>query len=612
MAMVAKCEETIYVLDQPYSLSTNCFQDTVFPKGYEHLKRFSLSPFPTFTYEVEEFRIEKTIYLRRGQNTVVLRYRLISGEEELVRIEIKPLINCRPIGERRKSKSGFEGELVTAKGQVCFKSPGAIPPLYFAHQAAIVDKSGEWFGKIVYPRDQELAEPAGEYLYCPCNFIYSFMARDEFMLAISTQPVRLPESTSEWLNQEKEEAVKILGSFADAGEPIQRLAVQSEHHIVRRGSDVNSIIRGVHGGTDSAWAAMIALPGYFLVPGKYDEAKQTLIMYASVINRGFLPSAFREEDGEPVYQSIDAALWFAEAVFLYGQVTEDYEMLEKKMYPALRRIIKYYERGTHYGVHVDEDGLVEQKDPSVALTWMNATVRGEPVTPRWGKAVEVNALWYNMLRVTETLAIKFRDSKSAKSLDRLALKVYENFNKQFWNEKRGFLHDTIQGSRKDASVRPNQIFSMSVSFPVLQKKYWPLVLQTVTQELFTPFGLRTLSKRSKAYRPRCRGDRASRAQAAHQGTVWAWLMGPYMRAYLLVYGNSKAVKTKLLRLFEPLFNHLSHYGLNSISSTFDGNAPHTARGLIADAVAAAEVIRSYDELASEGPRREVLQKFELK
>ena len=152
--MLAACEETLYLLDQPYPLSTHCFEDTIYPKGYENLKRFSLNPFPTFTFEIEDFRLEKSIYFLRGENTVLLHYRLISGEEELVRLEIKPLVNARPAGELRRTASGLGAELTASKGRICFKPSGNLPPLYFAHQAAIVDKSGEWFGKVLYPRDQ--------------------------------------------------------------------------------------------------------------------------------------------------------------------------------------------------------------------------------------------------------------------------------------------------------------------------------------------------------------------------------------------------------------------------------------------------------------------------
>lgn len=636
-------EETFFVLDQPYPLSTFYFRDSIYPKGYEHLKRFSLNPFPTFTFEVEDFRLEKTLYIRRGRNTVVVHYRLISGEEELVRLEIKPLVTCRPLDEVRKNTQELETELTTSKGQVCYRSSKHIPPIYFAHQAAIVDKTGGEFGEIVYPRDQEEGGSATERLYHPCSFIYSFMAHDEVLLAASTQPIQLPSTPALWLNEERDRVLAKRKHFfnmalkdrqgvaaeeketseevpdsADeipvltATEEIQHLVSQTENFVIGRGEGGLSILRGYLGASDGAWSTMIALPGLFLVSRRYEEAKEILLYYASLVDKGFLPSSFRSADGHPVYESIDAALWFIEAVFLYCQESEDYSGIEKKLYPVIRRIIKHYQRGAHYGVRAVEDGLIEQEESKKAITWMNAYVGTTPVTPRWGKAVEVNALWYNAIRIVEYFAIKFRDAATAKAMDRLALKVYDSFNSIFWNEKKGLVVDCVQHERKDLSVRPNQILTLSLSFPVLQKKCWPVVLQTITQELFTPFGLRTLSKKSKSYRGQYGGDRLKRSQAEHQGTVWAWLMGPYVRAYLKTYGSEQLIREKLLKLFEPFFNQLSHFGLNSISSVYDGNAPHSPRGFIGDACAAGEIIRCYEELISEGPKKQTLEKFEWK
>jgi predicted glycogen debranching enzyme len=336
---------------------------------------------------------------------------------------------------------------------------------------------------------------------------------------------------------------------------------------------------------------MISLPGLTLATGRLDEARGILTSFAQSVDRGMLPNRFPDAGETPEYNTVDATLWFFEAVRALAERTGDYQFIGTRLYDVLCDIIAWHERGTRYGIRVDTDGLLEAGEPGVQLTWMDAKVGDWVVTPRRGKPVEIQALWYNALRIMEQLSERIGGPSDAAHYSSMARKAHESFAAQFWNETAGYLYDVVNSSDRDASIRPNQIFAVSLPHTMLDSKKAAAVIATVQQHLLTPYGLRTLAPSDPQYRGRYEGDQWHRDSAYHQGTVWPWLMGPFVTAYLKVNGRSLQALDQVSRWLSELRRYMTEEGLGQIPEVFDGDAPHRAGGCIAQAWSVAELLR---------------------
>jgi predicted glycogen debranching enzyme len=341
---------------------------------------------------------------------------------------------------------------------------------------------------------------------------------------------------------------------------------------------------------------MIALPGLALTTGRTDVARSILIEFAKHVDKGMLPNRFPDAGEEPEYNTVDATLWYFEAVrALVGQ-TGDYDFVRENLYDVLVDIIDWHIRGTRYNIHLDKDGLLAAGEEGVQLTWMDAKVGDWVVTPRRGKPVEIQALWYNALRVMARLAKEFQDDVAVERYMEMASRARDSFNLHFWNEELGCLYDVIEGDNRDASIRPNQIFAVSLHRSMLPVEKAQRVVETVRRELLTPYGLRSLAVSDPKYRGRYEGDGTSRDGAYHQGTVWAWLIGPFITAYLKAFRDTPETRVKAAAWLMPFERHLSEAGLNQVSEIFDGDSPHKPGGCIAQAWSVAELLRVVDQL----------------
>jgi predicted glycogen debranching enzyme len=349
---------------------------------------------------------------------------------------------------------------------------------------------------------------------------------------------------------------------------------------------------------------MIALPGLTLVTGRPEIAKSILQEFAQHVDQGMLPNRFPDAGETPEYNTIDATLWYFEAVRSFLQYTGDYAFVAENLYNVLAGIVDWHIRGTRYGIHMDVDGLITSTEPGVQLTWMDAKIGDFVVTPRNGKPVEIQALWYNALRTMEDIAEKHRLTADAEKYSEMADRVRKSFNELFWNEDAGCLYDTINDNARDGTIRPNQILAVSLHHTMLGKDSARTVVDVVERELLTPFGLRSLSPSDERYRGRYEGDSRMRDTAYHQGTVWTWLLGPFMDAYFKVNGTSKAVRDRVRKLLQVLSTHFNDAGLGHISEIFDGDRPHRPRGCFAQAWSVGEVLRAVVEngLAAKTPK----------
>ena len=356
------------------------------------------------------------------------------------------------------------------------------------------------------------------------------------------------------------------------------------------GDEVRTVIAGYHWFTDWGRDTMIALEGLTLTTGRTLEAQYILRSFAKYIRDGLIPNMFPEGKISGLYHTADASLWFFHAAERYIQYTNDTETLEVLL-PRLLEIIDYHQKGTDFGIGVDpSDGLLRQGEEGYQLTWMDAKVDDWVVTPRRGKAVEINALWYNALCVTAGWLKTVGDTDRARQLSTVAARVYSSFNARFWSAELGYCYDVVdtEAGGNDPSLRPNQILGISLPHAVLSQDKWQAVLGVVRQQLLTPFGLRSLAPTDPNYKPRYDGDLRSRDAAYHQGTVWAWLIGPFFDAWLRANPGDWETARSLLAHFDT---EMSEAGIGTISEIFDAEPPFTPRGCIAQAWSVAEVLR---------------------
>jgi predicted glycogen debranching enzyme len=376
---------------------------------------------------------------------------------------------------------------------------------------------------------------------------------------------------------------------------VRQLILAADQFVVRRDvagtpedSDGKSIIAGYHWFGDWGRDTMIALPGLTLATGRADIAKQILLSFARYINGGMLPNTFPDAGGRPEYNTVDAALWFFEAVRQYFAATQDTETLGG-LFPVMAQMIDAHVAGTRYQIHVDQaDGLLYAGEPGVQLTWMDAKVGDWVVTPRIGKPVEINALWFNALETMASLAPTAK--QSAEPFAKLAARAKQSFAK-FWNSSAGFCYDVIDapGIGNDAALRPNQIFAVSLPQSPLPAEQQRAVVDICARRLVTSYGLRSLAQNELGYHEHYGGGVRERDRAYHQGTVWGWLLGPFVLAHLRVYNDRAAAMSFL----EPLGKQIHSHGLGTLSEIFDGDAPFTPRGCIAQAWTVAEVLRAW-------------------
>jgi predicted glycogen debranching enzyme len=372
------------------------------------------------------------------------------------------------------------------------------------------------------------------------------------------------------------------------------LTVAANQYLARRGKDW-TVIAGYPWFTDWGRDTMISLPGLTLWTGKPEIARSILRNFARHADMGMLPNRFLDSGKEAEFNTVDATLWFFEAARAYAAATNDYDFIRNELYEVLAQIIEFHIKGTRYNIKVAENGLLNAGAPGTQLTWMDAKIGDWVVTPRSGKPVEIQALWYNSLCIMQDLAARFNDDDRRKKYSSLAALTSLTFNRTFWNEDARCLYDVVNSGPPDGSIRPNQIFAVSLHHSMLSEERARAVVEKVEKELLTPVGLRTLNRSDGRYRATYEGNQYSRDSAYHQGTVWPWLLGPFVSAYVRVNGGTAQARARAHDFLRGIEEHLSEAGLGQISEIFDGDVPHHPRGCFAQAWSVAEVLRALCE-----------------
>jgi len=534
-------------------------------------------------------KLEKSIFLVHGENTTVVQYAVRGSGAAQCSLELRPLIAFRDYHNTTHANEALRPAYEAAPGSLKFTPYAGLPSLFLAHDDAEIRASGDWYRNFEYDLERDRGLDFQEDLFNPCVLVFDLNRNARPAWIASTE--ERSSSTADSLREREMERRQALCESAPVDDDFVRsLVVAADQFLVQRGNG-STVIAGYHWFSDWGRDTMIALPGLTLATNRPEVARQILQAFAMHVDRGMLPNRFPDAGEAPEYNTVDAALWFFEAVSALVEKTGDYEFVRESLYPVLAEIISWHERGTRYGIRVDSDGLLRAGEPGVQLTWMDAKVGDWVVTPRQGKPVEIQALWYNALRVMEDLAGKYGHDSDRDRYAEMADRARSAFAPLFWNESQGCLFDVADGAHRDSAIRPNQILAVSLTHQMLPMDRARSVVQVAERQLLTPYGLRSLAPTDPAYRGRYEGDPHSRDSAYHQGTVWPWLIGPFVRAYLRVNDHSQAARKQAELWLLGLRTFMGDEGCGQIPEVFDGNAPHRAGGCMAQAWSVAELLR---------------------
>ena len=600
MVLLSKLEETVVLDGRRFDLSCNRYPGVVHPNGYVHLKEFRQNPFPVFVYKIDGIELEKSVFMVHGENTTVIQYELRGGIPGACTLELRPLIAFRDYHNTTHENGELNPSLEIESASVKVAPYQGLPSLYLAHTAGDVQQTGNWYRNFEYTIEQERGLGYQEDLFNPLVLTFD-LNRHTMPAIVASTELRTADSAEELRKAEVDRRQSVLVAAPSDDPFVRQLVEAADQFIVSRG-DQNTVIAGYHWFSDWGRDTMITLPGLTLATGRYDIAKGILLAFAASVDRGMLPNRFPDAGDAPEYNTVDATLWFFEATRALVSRTGDYEFVRTTLYDILADIIAWHERGTRYGIHVDSDGLLMAGEPGVQLTWMDAKVGNWVVTPRQGKPVEIQALWYNALGTMQEFAEKFGRESDRKHYQEMAERAQQHFLELFWNSSTGCLYDVVNRDMRDPAIRPNQIFAVSLFHKMLPLEKAMSVVSVVERELLTPYGLRSLAPADPQYRGRFEGNPHSRDSAYHQGTVWPWLLGPFITAYLKVNGRSAKARQQAEQWLAEFRRFIEEDGLGQIPEVFDGDAPHRAGGCLAQAWSVAELLRtSVEDIVSTRP-----------
>ncbi len=592
MVLLSKLDETLVRGERRYELSCNFYPNTVHPTGHDYLQGFSKEYFPRFDYLAGEIRITKTVVAVHGENTTLLLYEVREAPSPFV-LELRPLVAARDYHALMSANDWIRKEVHFRDGLFRVRPYDGVPEIFILVPGADFQAEPRWYYNFEYPAERRRGLDFREDLFHYGTFKLSLEAGQKVGVILSTSDPTGRDAFS--LREEESKRREALLHFLPDREDFPAmLALAADQFLVRRSENLCTIIAGYPWFTDWGRDTMIALPGIALATGRHGEARKILRAFAGSVSRGMIPNRFPDEGETPDFNTVDATLWFFVAAHHYLECTGDREFVEGELLPVLREIITWHEKGTRYQIRVAKDGLLSAGTPDVQLTWMDAKVGEWVVTPRQGKAVEINALWYNALRIIAHFLRLSGSVQEAGEFERRAASVRKRFNRVFWNPENLYLFDYVDGGYREAAVRPNALFAVSLPFPLLSPQRSEAVLSMVRERLLTPFGLRSLDPGHPDYRARYEGDPLARDVAYHQGTVWLWLLGPFIRALVRVKGEEG--RSEAREILDRLSVHLSDAGIGTLSEIFDGEPPHEPRGCIAQAWSVGEVLRAWVDL----------------
>ena len=568
--------------DHVLRTSISQFNQTFFPRGEQYLQKFELGETAVWTYEVEGVRITKRVLPVWQQNIVGVRYEIEGEPTRAMRMQLMPFVSLRDFHALRSASNAYFR--VSSDARTVSVSEGDLS-LHVQSDGGHFEEKPDWWYRHTYAMETERGQDDTEDLFNPGSFIYETTGKGQVTLWAGVSPTGVLDWDAEVARRKSISGSKPIFSSQTPPpqpDPIDRLQRAAADFIVQRkqpdGAPGCTVIAGYPWFADWGRDTMISLPGLFLTTGRFKEAAQVLCVFAQYVSDGMIPNRFDDYSNEPHYNTVDASLWFIHAVFEYLRLSKDSATFETKLLPACKAIIEGYSKGTRFKIAMDPaDSLIASGDPSTQLTWMDAKCNGIAFTPRQGKAVEINALWYNALKLM--------------GMNELAAKVQVSFQAKFWLSPSRGCYDVVHDDYRDAQIRPNQIFAASLPHSPLSLEQRQAVVEVVRRELLTPFGLRTLSKSEPGYRGRYTGDQMNRDSAYHNGTVWPWLIGGFLEAYLLAHSRSADAIDQCRIWLQPLIDSMDRSCIGQIAEIFEGDEPHRPVGCFAQAWSVAEVLR---------------------
>jgi predicted glycogen debranching enzyme len=610
-----KLDEDVISNGRVQRLGSNEFSNDIFPNGYSFLEQCSVSPFPKYVYSTGRARVTKTIFMPNERNCVVVLYGISNGSDNDAKIRFFPLVNWRPFHSvtrrscvtepsQRYENSVIRLDFVNPKGTLLIKTTEGE---YF--------KTGNWTERVYFREEVARGESSFDDCYQPGFFETTLGPRAKKNIAIiavadedegrGLEILRNIQSTASdlkaMLAAEVQRCGKLLDGFyvfqkkAQAREWLNWMILAAGSFVVKGSHESEkSVIAGYHWFEVWGRDTFVSLPGLLLLTGRFKEAEQVFLTFAKMVRNGLIPNFVSDEVDSSAYNTVDATLWYVNAVLQYLKYTDDFKFVEDCLWETLNQIVESHFKGTLFGIHADSDGLLSH---GPQLTWVDSSVGGKPVTPRAGEAVEIQGLWYNALRTMELIAGRFGEKSVAEELTSGAEKAKKSFLNKFWNRQKNCLYDVVQPDGPEDSLRPNQIITASLDFTMLDTAKMKKVVDFVRDEFLTPVGLRTLSRKDSRYVGVYAGDRATRDRAYHSGTVWPWLLGPFTTAFLRVEGRNESRRRYAFDHFlkQLLTKNLMETGLGTICEIYDGDSPHTPRGCVSQAWSVAEPLRAYVE-----------------
>lgn len=590
MNLVSKLDETIVVNEQRYELGTNNYGDAINPNGYNFLKSFSKDLFPQWIYEVDDIQLKKTVAMVHGENTTLIMYDVVKAPKPFT-LELLPLLAVKGYHSLMRANNDINRESTFDNNILKTKAYEGTPDIFIKVPGGNYKANPNWFYNFNYSVEQYRGQDFIEDLFNHGTISVQLKKGDSIGIIVSTGDPSTKDA-HESLAKESLRRQLLLNDQPEE-KTVQQLVLAADQFIVKRGEDLKTVIAGYHWFTDWGRDTMISLPGLCLSTGRFEDAKKILAAFANSVSQGMLPNRFQDNGEAPEYNNVDGTLWYFISIYKYLQATNDKHFVLNEILPVLRDIIEWHYKGTRYNIHVTDDGLLYSGEAGVQLTWMDAKVGDWVVTPRSGKAVEIQALWYNALMIYSELLSLNKEKNEAKLISEKASFVKQSFGQQFWNKENNYLYDVIDGESKDSTLRPNQLFAISLPYSLIEDEEAKAVLKIVQEKLFTPVGLKSLPAEDSRYIGIYGGDAFHRDAAYHQGTVWSWLLGAYIDTIIKVKGkNSKATARKIIDAFKY---HLNEGCIGSVSEIFDADAPHHPRGCIAQAWGLAEILRVIKE-----------------
>lgn len=599
--LISNLLETFSIDGTDYILTSQRMMNQPDLEGFRYLDSFSYDKIPAWTYCIGDVVISKRMVMVHGENTVALQYSIHSEQKHQCRLTLTPMLRFSP----KKEEFCKEQQItVNIKQANLYQISGDEDILYVATNAQMQEEPSHLFGPMYFSQDERDGREKQGMTVCTHAYISEAETgkmKNDINVIFSTRPYTYHEGMFDELLHNRQAYEEALLKKANLTSEIGRqLVLSADAYVVdRESTQGKSIIAGYPFFEDWGRDTMIALAGTTMVTGRFDECKSILQTFAKYEHHGLLPNLFPEGDVEPMYNSVDAPLLFINAVYEYIQASKDNAFLPE-VWDVLKRIMTAYEKGTDYHIGMDTDCLIQAGADLEQLTWMDVRVGDYLPTPRHGKPVEINAYWYNDLKIMEQFALLQQDNKLAQHYAELADKVKEAFLLKFWNEEENCLKDVLSGNGEENQVRCNQVWALSMPYTMLPKEKELCVLHKIKEELYTTAGLRTLSPRDSAFHNIYIGSMQERDRAYHQGTVWTFPLGAYYRAwikYLKQDASDKtfAYKAELSKGIVAIRYWLEEGCLGQLAEIYDGAKPTVSRGCFAQAWSVGELLRAVYE-----------------